>query len=94
MKIKNKRFILRQNKRKVKRKKHQKDLSKFIRRIGGIYTTEWLMYRVKLGVKAWKRADKTIKIGKLIEKYQVKNKNEIKRRVRSVREKTQKDTPK
>jgi len=72
MKVKNKQFRKRQNKRIAKRERHQKFIAKLMTNFGGGLSLSWQLFRIKISRKVLT----SNKISKKI-KMAIKNKNII-----------------
>ena len=72
MKVKNKQFRERQNKRMAKRERHQKLIAKLMTNFGGGLSLSWQLFRIKIGKKVLASKKISKKIKRLI-----KNKNVI-----------------
>src|SRR3990167_8244429 len=77
MKVKNKRFRERQNKRMAKRERHQKLIAKLMTNFGGGLSLSWQLFRIKIGKKvlASKKLSKNWKTGNFWGKNQCQNKS-------------------
>lgn len=58
MKLKNKKFKIRQEIRKAKREKHQRTIAKLMQKLGGGLSFNWFMHRVKVAEKIEKHKKK------------------------------------
>ena len=66
MKIKQKKFNIRQQKRINKRFRHQKFIAKLLQKIGGRFTFAWFMFRADLTQRVLESQKKSKKIKKMI----------------------------